>query len=74
MLTSPLLCSTVGRPCKDLDRTWLNTVRTGNRSPLADPTMRGMFMGLTLDSGVGDLAMKFHVTLEVGRHAAGGAR
>ncbi|KAI5449982.1 hypothetical protein NCC49_003873 [Naganishia albida] len=36
----------------------------GNRSPLADPTMRGMFMGLTLDSGVGDLAMKFHVTLE----------
>lgn len=27
--------------------------------------MRGMIMGLTLDSGVGDLAMKFHVTLEV---------
>jgi hypothetical protein len=27
--------------------------------------MRGMFMGLTLDSGVGDLATKFHVTLEV---------
>ncbi|KAJ9109148.1 hypothetical protein QFC21_000476 [Naganishia friedmannii] len=37
---------------------------SSNRSPLADPTMRGMFMGLTLDSGVGDLAMKFHVTLE----------
>jgi hypothetical protein len=33
--------------------------------------MRGMFMGLTLDSGVGDLAIKFHVTLEVssGREA-----
>lgn len=26
--------------------------------------MRGMFMGLTLDSGLADLAMKFHVTLE----------
>ncbi|KAJ9092342.1 hypothetical protein QFC20_007400 [Naganishia adeliensis] len=43
------------------------SIRTGNRSPLADPTMRGMFMGLTLDSGVGDLATKFHVTLET-RH------
>jgi hypothetical protein len=32
--------------------------------------MRGMFMGLTLDSGVGDLAIKFHVTLEVGRNGA----
>ncbi|GHJ85550.1 hypothetical protein NliqN6_1952 [Naganishia liquefaciens] len=37
---------------------------SSNRSPLADPTMRGMIMGLTLDSGVGDLAIKFHVTLE----------
>jgi ribulose kinase len=39
---------------------------TGNRSPLADVKMKGMFTGLTLDSGVNDLAVKFHVTLEVG--------
>lgn len=36
----------------------------GNRSPLADPKMRGMIMGLTLDHGLNDLALKFHVTLE----------
>ncbi|KAG7529414.1 hypothetical protein FFLO_05686 [Filobasidium floriforme] len=36
----------------------------GNRSPLADVKMKGMITGLTLDSGVNDLAVKFHVTLE----------
>lgn len=36
----------------------------GNRSPLADPKMRGMITGLTLDDGLSDLALKFHVTLE----------
>ncbi|EJD54119.1 Pentulose kinase [Auricularia subglabra TFB-10046 SS5] len=36
----------------------------GNRSPLADPRMCGAIMGLTLDSGIGDLARKFYVALE----------
>ena len=38
---------------------------TGNRSPLADPRMKGMITGLALDDGLNDLARKFHVTLEV---------
>lgn len=38
---------------------------TGNRSPLADPKMRGMMSGLTLDDHLTDLAAKFNVTLEV---------
>ena len=38
----------------------------GNRSPLADPKMRGMISGLALDDHLTDLAAKFNVTLEVG--------
>ena len=37
----------------------------GNRSPLADPKMRGMFTGLELSDSLNDLARKFNVTLEV---------
>jgi ribulose kinase len=37
---------------------------TGNRSPLADPKMRGSIVGLSLDSSISDLALKFNVTLE----------
>jgi ribulose kinase len=44
----------------------LTSRQHGNRSPLADPKMRGMIMGLTLDDGISDLAAKFNVTLEVG--------
>ncbi|KAG8924378.1 hypothetical protein FRC02_010468 [Tulasnella sp. 418] len=36
----------------------------GNRSPLADPRMRGSINGLKLDSSLADLALKFNVTLE----------
>ncbi|EMD31835.1 hypothetical protein CERSUDRAFT_109209 [Gelatoporia subvermispora B] len=36
----------------------------GNRSPIADPRMRGSIMGLTLDAGMSDLALKFALTLE----------
>ncbi|WVQ98038.1 hypothetical protein IAU59_005160 [Kwoniella sp. CBS 9459] len=36
----------------------------GNRSPLADPRMKGMITGLTLDDSLSDLAAKFNVTLE----------
>lgn len=37
----------------------------GNRSPLADPKMKGMITGLELDESLDDLAKKFNVTLEV---------
>lgn len=40
------------------------TLQHGNRSPLADPKMRGMISGLALDATLNDLAAKFNVTLE----------
>lgn len=36
----------------------------GNRSPLADSSMRGMIMGLKLDRGVSDLTLRYFATLE----------
>ncbi|KAH9813538.1 hypothetical protein DFH28DRAFT_973633 [Melampsora americana] len=36
----------------------------GNRSPLADPTMKGMLIGLTLDKSVNDLALRYLITCE----------
>ncbi|EIN10230.1 Pentulose kinase [Punctularia strigosozonata HHB-11173 SS5] len=36
----------------------------GNRSPIADPRMRGSLVGLALDSTLHDLARKFNLTLE----------
>lgn len=36
----------------------------GNRSPLADPSLRGMISGLTLDRSRNDLARRYVLTLE----------
>ena len=36
----------------------------GNRAPLADPHMKGMICGLTLESGVRDLALKYLAAIQ----------
>ncbi|KAF7982342.1 hypothetical protein HWV62_29058 [Athelia sp. TMB] len=36
----------------------------GNRSPIADPRMRGSFVGLELSDGLHDIARKYYLTLE----------
>lgn len=36
----------------------------GNRSPLADPTMKGMLVGLTIDNSVENLSLLYLGTLQ----------
>ncbi|KAG8218287.1 hypothetical protein J3R82DRAFT_3898 [Butyriboletus roseoflavus] len=36
----------------------------GNRSPIADPRMRGAITGLELDASIADLSKKYYLTLE----------
>lgn len=36
----------------------------GNRSPIADPALRGVLIGLALDKTVNDLALKYLATCE----------
>lgn len=36
----------------------------GNRSPLADNAMKGMLIGMSLDKGVMDLALRYFITCE----------
>ena len=42
----------------------LSVCRIGNRSPLADSSMRGMLIGMALDKTVGDLALRYYATAE----------
>lgn len=36
----------------------------GNRSPLADPTMKGMIVGLTINSNEDNLALLYLATMQ----------
>ncbi|OZJ03495.1 hypothetical protein BZG36_04018 [Bifiguratus adelaidae] len=36
----------------------------GNRSPLADPSLRGVLVGQSLDASLDDLALKYYATLQ----------
>ncbi|KAI5848159.1 hypothetical protein BZA05DRAFT_404614 [Tricharina praecox] len=36
----------------------------GNRSPIADPNMRGSIVGLSMDSSVDDLALQYYAAME----------
>ncbi|XP_072022045.1 LOW QUALITY PROTEIN: FGGY carbohydrate kinase domain-containing protein-like [Amphiura filiformis] len=40
----------------------------GNRSPLADPTLKGMISGLTLSTSIEDLAIKYLATVQALAH------
>lgn len=51
-------------PSSPLSPQIINQHPTGNRSPIADPRMRGSITGLELSSGIPDLAKKYNATLE----------
>ncbi|KAF8517760.1 FGGY family of carbohydrate kinase, partial [Trichophaea hybrida] len=36
----------------------------GNRSPIADPSMRGSIVGLSMDSSIDDLALQYYTAME----------
>lgn len=41
-----------------------SNLRLGNRSPLADPLMRGLHSGISLDTSITDLALLYLATLQ----------
>lgn len=43
----------------------------GNRSPLADPTLRGMICGLTMETGLDALAVEYLATIQAVAHGTG---